>query len=244
MLATSPDRIPLLFSLEAGRSRVLAFAGDTTFRWATAEKPFVEEHQRFWRQVLLWLARKENESDQPVWVRCEPRNFAPGAQVQFEFGARGEDGQPVKDAEFKVSVTGPDSKPVQLATQKLGDRPFARFDQAVEPGTYRVAVSAMKNGQSLGDATTRFLVDARDLEMDNPAADPDLLKELSALTGGRLLSREQLGEFLDDLIKHGPSNLDDVRITRTSLWDNWWFLSAFVLVMSAEWFVRKRRGLV
>ena len=246
VLATSPDRIPLLFSLEAGRSRVLAFAGDTTFRWATAEKPFVEEHQRFWRQVLLWLARKENESDQPVWVRCEPRNFAPGAQVPIEFGARGEDGLPIKDAEFKVSVIGPgpESMPVQLAAQRLGDRPFARFDQAVEPGTYRVAVSALRNGQSFGNATTRFLVDPRDLEMDNPAADPDLLKELSALTGGRMLSREQLSEFLDDLIENGPSNLDDVRITRRALWDNWWFLSAFVAVMSAEWFVRKRRGLV
>jgi len=34
------------------------------------------------------------------------------------------------------------------------------------------------------------------------------------------------------------------RVNRILLWDNWPLLSLFVLVMTLEWFFRKRRGLV
>jgi len=70
------------------------------------------------------------------------------------------------------------------------------------------------------------------------------LQELAQQTGGRVIPAEEFDEFLDQLITTGPPNLSLTQITRLTLWDNWWYLSAFVLAMTAEWFVRKRRGLV
>ena len=51
-------------------------------------------------------------------------------------------------------------------------------------------------------------------------------------------------EYLDDLIENGPPNVTQKRISRVTLWDNWWFLIGFVALLSTEWFVRKKRGLV
>ncbi len=245
VLARTPDNIPLLFSLEVARSRRLAFAADSTFLWAVPiEKPFVDEHQRFWRQVILWLSHKEDQTELPVWIKAEPRALFPGATLTAEFGARGSDGKPLKDVDFKVRMTDPSGKVSDVPTQRSGDQPFVRIDQATEAGTYKLNVIGMRNGNIYGDASTRFLVEARDLELDNPAADPEFLKELATLSGGRVIERNKFSEFLDDLIKHGPENLDDQRITRLTLWDNWGLLLTFVALMSAEWFVRKRKGLV
>jgi uncharacterized membrane protein len=55
-LAETPDGQPLLVASEPGAGRVLAFAGDSTWRWYM--EGFEKEHKRFWRQVILWLAKK------------------------------------------------------------------------------------------------------------------------------------------------------------------------------------------
>ncbi|MBI1313932.1 hypothetical protein GC176_21775 [bacterium] len=246
VLAQSDDGVPLLFALSRGRSRVMAFAGDTTWRWYTHyPDDFRAEHQRFWRQVILWLARKELESEQPVWVQVDPRNFDPGAQVPIELGVRDNDGQPVSDAEVAVRLTKPDGTERDLAALRSGDRWLSDFNETQEPGIYRVTVTATRDGQPVpGEAATRFMIDARDLELDNPAADPALLEDLALTTGGRMIKPEDLATFLQELIDRGVAQREDKRITRLTLWDNWGFLLTFVTAVSVEWFLRKRRGLV
>jgi uncharacterized membrane protein len=243
ILARSEDGIPLLFATESGKSRVLAFAADTTFAWAVNEK--VEEYQRFWRQTILWLARKELDTDQAVWVTVDPRNFASKGTVPLRFGARDEEGNPLSDVEFKVQIVGPENEATEVQARQADDEFFSQFTETDEGGIYRVVVSATRNGQPYGtEATTRFLVDSRDLELDNPAADPALLEEIALRTGGRVLAPEKLAEYLDKLIENGPPNIMQKRVSRVTLWDNWWFLAVFVALLSTEWFVRKKRGLV
>jgi uncharacterized membrane protein len=246
VLARSDDGTPLLFALGRGTSRVMAFAGDTTWRWYTHyPDDFRAEHQRFWRQLIMWLARKELDTEQPVWVQVDPRNFDPGSLVPIELGVRDNDGQPVTDAEVNVRLRQPDGTERDLAALRSGDRWLAEFGETDRPGIYRVAVSATRNGQVVpAEATARFMIDSRDLELDNPAADPTLLEDLALATGGRTVAPEQLDDFLRELIDRDAAQLEDKRVTRLTLWDNWPFLLAFVLSISAEWFVRKRHGLV
>lgn len=243
VLAQSTDGVPLLFALNLGRSRSMAFASHSTWRWWMYD--FREEHQRFWRQMIFWLAQKELDSDQPVWVRVSPRNFHQGAAIPIEFGARDEIGNPLPDVDFSVRVSDPDGKETSIASLSGSESSSGEFKDATKPGIYRVVVSAKQNGQVIaGDATTRFLIDSTDPELDNPAADPAMLQGLAQQTGGRVIPAEEFDEFLEELITAGPPNLSLTQITRVSLWDNWWYLAAFVVTMTAEWIVRKRRGLV
>ncbi|MBS0202645.1 MAG: hypothetical protein JSS49_07065 [Planctomycetes bacterium] len=232
---------PLLFAMPRQRSRIAAFAGDTTYLWWTVGDK-QELHQRFWRQLILWLARKEADSDQPVWVKVAPRSFAPGAKVDLQFGARTADGLPLDEAEFQVEVTNPEGQKTAVTPRKFGTENLAEFAGGAVPGDYWVRVRASHHGKPLDfTAATRFIVDARDLELDYPSADYDFLKELSSITGGQSLKPEEIDDLLDRLKE---SKTIVTRVQSTTLWDNWGLLLVFVSLISLEWFVRKTRGLV
>lgn len=233
---------PLLLSHEVGQARVIAFAGDTTFQWVM--HGHATEHQRFWRQMLLYLSRKELDGDQPVWVVARPRTILANQDVGLEFGARDAKGKPIDDAAFAVEVLRPDGNTAPAAARSDGSTHTATFNSTALPGGYWVKVSATKDGASVGpDGGTRFLVEQRDLELDNLAADPDLMKEIAGITGGRFLKPEEIEAYLTELLENPPTSLR-ARFTATKLWDNWWFLSVFVALMTIEWFLRKRQGLV
>lgn len=244
ILATAADpSVPLLLANETGKARVVAFAGNTTWRWAT--HGFRNVHQRFWRQMIFWLARKEEDQGQSVWVRIDPRNYLPGVPVKLAFGARSPDGIAITDADFEVAVTNPKGERQKLPVLRVGNEFTADFLQNEHAGDYWVSVSARsKNGQPIGDAISRFLVDERDLELDNPAADHALLAELAALTGGSVVTPEQHGAFLERLQKEGLVRREETEVTRRPLWDNWPFLIVFVTLLATEWTIRKLRGLV
>lgn len=239
--AETPDKQPLLMVSEVGQSRVAAMAFDTTYLWCLDGK--TESHQRFWRQLILWLARKDEDKDQPVWVKVDPRNYAPGSVASLLFGARTEDGRPASDAQFQVEVTKPDGKVDKPAPRKLNEEHSAEFTGTTDPGDYWVKVTARQGtGSGQDTAYTRFIVDARDLELDYPSADHDFLKEIASMTGGSSMKPEDLGSLIERLKQTRFSALTRIQII--TLWDNWWLLLAFVSVMSLEWYLRKKRGLV
>jgi len=239
--AETPDKQPLLLVSEVGKARVAAFAGDSTWLWCLDGK--AELHQRFWRQMILWLARKEADTDQPVWVRVDPRNFSPGANASLLFGARTTDGRPLKEAGFEIEVTKPNGQIEKPTPRQTDEDHTAEFKETSEPGDYWVRVTVRPPGESIPQmAYTRFIVDARDLELDYPSADHDFLKELASITGGTSLKPEELGSLIERLKQTKYDALTRIQII--NLWDNWWLLFTFVGLLSLEWFLRKKAGLV
>jgi len=232
---------PLLVAQEYGRGRAMAFAGDTTFLWALAGHD--DASQRFWRQMILWLAHKELQGDSTVWLKMPERRFRPNQPFDLTFGAKNAENVPITDAEFKVQILGPNGLAKPVAAQQAGADHTARFSDVLPPGEYSVAIDATQQGKVLGSARSRFIIYEHDLELHNPAADTAFADELSHTTGGKLIPPEELGSFLRELLKKDLQP-DDKKLTTISLWDNWAFLLIFVALLSAEWFLRKIRGLV
>ena len=242
VLARDPDGNALLVATDIGTGRLIAFAGDSTFFWF--QFGHREVHQRFWQQMIFWLARKEDDTDQPVWVQVEPRTFNAAAEVPVRFGARDDQGKPIDDAQFQVSVLAPGQRKVALRPRRDVDAFSSQFAETGEAGDYWVEVTASRGGQSVGlPARARFLVNVRDLELDAPAADPGLLEQIAQLSGGARFPPEKFGEAVEQLAAE-PAATGVTQASVIDLWDNWYVLGLFVGLVSLEWFVRKRRGLV
>ena len=239
-LATGPNRQQVLLAAQmSGLGRVLAFAGDSTYRWALAG--FEEEHQTFWRQVVLWLAKMEGGGSGTCWVTVENNRLFPGDTAKFQIFLRDEMGDEVRNFPAKATVLKSDNTTESVALVREGGIPTGSFRSTDFSGDYLIQVEAVHEGETK-EATARFLVQGRNLELDNPVTYPKLLSDISSVTGGRSIPSEQLGKLLNDLIKQS-NELVDKRETKQTLFDTWFLLLGFIVLLSAEWSLRKYWGL-
>ncbi|MFM7132006.1 MAG: hypothetical protein ACKO0V_21875, partial [bacterium] len=109
-------------------------------------------------------------------------------------------------------------------------------------GEYRVNVVGKVNGQTIGEDSARFLTSQDDRELEPPTADPDLLAAIANTTGGKVLKPEELLKELKSIDLRQFSEFESQEERR--LWDNWPMLLIFVALISAEWIIRRKSGMV
>jgi hypothetical protein len=246
ILAESDDaaRNPLLVAGQFGDGRVLAFAGDSTWHWQLAG--YGEAHRRFWRQCILWLAKKDEQTEGRVWIRLAGRRVVRGGRVDFQVGAENAQGEPIDTAQFGIFVKMPNGRDEQVTPMKSGSNWSAMFRQTSKPGDYRISVKAVNGAEQIGTAEARFLVQNQDLELDRPAAEPSLMAQLAETTkaaGGAALAPEELPDLLKRLAQKPPEVKQSV-VAKVTYWDTWPFFLIFVGLLGTEWFLRKRWGMV
>jgi hypothetical protein len=164
--------------------------------------------------------------------------------TELTFGARDPQGQPLTDLQFQVEVVNPEGKASSLVPRSLGDSSAAEFSETLLPGDYWARVRALRDGQPFGNiGVTRFHVLQRDPELDDPAADFALLREISHASGGEFLSEDQLRKKLQSWVDQGLPGLSVRRQEQISLWDNWGTLLLLTAILTTEWTLRRRSGL-
>ena len=241
VLADAGSDKPLLVAQNFGDGRVIALAGDSTWRWWM--QGYESAFKRFWRQVVLWLARKDQAQEGSVWIRLAQRRFAPSQRVEFSVGANSPTGDPITDATYKAKIVLPDGarRPLSLVRQDQQMAGSLRDTQTA--GDYAIEVTATQKDQPLGSTRARFLVFQQDLELDNAAADASTMESLAAMTGGQSLAPEQLPELIQRLTDE-TQYLEVQQETKKTFWDTWSFFLTLVGLLGLEWYLRKRWGLV
>jgi uncharacterized membrane protein len=248
VLAETHRGDPLLVAGAYGKGRVLAFAGNTTIRWWQFGRQ--SEHQRFWRQSVLWLASREDLAKHDVWIKLGQRRYNPGSRISFIAGATTPTGEVITDAEFKAEIVSQDGtrRPVSLTTD--GDQFVGDVDAMTEPGDYLVELNVTRGGAAIGTARTTFQVLDRDVELSNPATDYPLMARIANLTkeaGGEAVAPEQLPALMKKL----KERRDELEIDVQAKWqlgdtalDAWTMLILLVGILTVEWLLRKKWGLV
>ena len=246
VLLETPQGAPLLVSGEYGAGRTLAFAGESTYLWPL--HGFGREHNRFWRQVILWLTKQDDRNTDNVWIKLDQRRLNPGTRMAIRAGARTAAGDPLADARLDNTLVYPDGRREPLSLSRDNDE-FRGTLRPTAPGNYAIETTAYEGARIVGSARAEFLVFDRDVELSTAAADPDLMASLATWTrqeGGRAVAPEELPKLLGDLAKRPPEY--EVRQTRWKLagtsGDAWLMLVLMTSALTAEWFLRKRWGLV
>ncbi len=261
VLLESDDEVgrPIMVAANVG-GRVIAFAGDSTWRWNMPRTDpetkeiisYEKEYDQFWRQVVLWLAFWDARNDESVSIELAKRRFPPKSIVKFDVVVNTIAGEVVDDVNFNASLTTPSGERQVINISRLGERYFSELDPELvaDSGLYRIEVEGLKDGIPIGDSQREFIVMDRDKEKANPVANPEQMARLASQTadhGGRALVPHQVSEILDDLIENPPVTKIEIplkwRLGETFA-DAAGFLLAFVALLTMEWLLRKKWGLV
>jgi hypothetical protein len=235
---------PLMMSMETGAGRVLAFGGET-WNWYRADERGLFAHRRFWRQAILWAARKEDKGENEVKLKLDSRRVAVGQKLDMTATARDPKREPIRDVQYETIVTRLDpaegAKPEPVSLFPQGDEAKGFYPAAGVPGQYLVETIGKKNGQLVGKDSARFDVYDDDREFENPAADRNLLRQIAEITAGKSVTPEELSKTLASL---DTTATERVSLTEKRIWDNWYFFLIFATLLSLEWWLRKRKGWV
>lgn len=236
--------VPLLVEQAYGRGRVMAFAGDSTWRWWLHGHE--ESHKRFWRQAVMWLAQKDETLDGNVWITMNQRRFTQQQRVAFQAGARLSTGENLvktgsADTQWEVTLEDAAGKNVPFQLTRGSETMLGSVPRTLPPGDYTVRAAVTHDGQKIGESRCRFTVFHMDLELDSAQANPGLMESLALSSGGVALTPGELPELWRTL----AGSTEKLQIRREILrpmWDRGWLLVLMLALLCAEWTGRKIRN--
>ncbi len=243
----APNPMPLLVSMDVGEGRSIAYGGDTWVWYRSGEEGRLA-HRKFWRQVVFWLAHKENEGENKVKVVLDNRRIAVGETIDLTATAHDAKGATIPNVRFEAKIERDKADPpviVPLEVYNKGEEGkglIQAIEKIGEPGNYTVTVTAKRDNEEIGHDSARFLVYQDDRELENPSADLKLAREIARITEGESVAHEGLSTYLKGLDRSGYT--DYVTTREHLVWDNWPFLLIFTAVLTLEWWLRKRNGWV
>ncbi|MFM7205779.1 MAG: hypothetical protein ACKO4T_03805 [Planctomycetaceae bacterium] len=241
-LASTADGVPLLVAREYGEGRVLAFAADSTWRWVMQGAG--EQHRRFWRQLVLWLARRDGLEDDSLWLRLSQRRISPGTPLPFDAGLTRPDGSGDPGVTMEATLLGPDGQPRPVRVGRQGETFTGVLADCAEPGDWLLTVRATKPGEAAPrERAARFTVFRQDLELANPVANPLLMRQLAEATSGGVRLPEEVPAIFDEIAAR-PPEFESREQWSASPWDTWPMFLILAACLCSEWFLRKRWGLV
>jgi uncharacterized membrane protein len=229
---------PLIAAQRYGQGRSMVFAGEASWRWRMMRPATDTSYETIWRQLARWITAG---AQGPVTIAAMSPPVA-GATDRVSVIVRDEDFRPIANAEVGIQITAPNGDkrlmPAALSNPQEGRYAVAaRFDQS---GVYRVEAIASRGNARIGTAARPVLVGGVDLEMTQPRLNEAVLQRLSSETGGHYLRAAQADE-LPALLR--ASRADAGTPEQRDLWHNGWSLLALIVLLGAEWVLRRRAGL-
>jgi uncharacterized membrane protein len=229
---------PLVAVQRYGEGRSMVFTGEASWRWRMQMPSDDRTYELFWRQAVRWISAAAPD---PVSVAPMPA-IVPGSTAALTIEVRDEAFAPLADAEVRLRVTPPGGRTEEIAAAVADPRSGRytgelRFD---EPGIYRVTAIANRAGRALGRAVRSILVGGADLEMADPRLNEEVLRRIALASGGSYLPAQEAAKLPSLLAavaaEPGPPRLEE-------LWHNVWIFAGMMLLLAAEWTLRRRWGL-
>jgi hypothetical protein len=250
-LVAQENQTPLMVAARAGKGRVVYVAGYPLWRWGFGSRvnpPLRTALATFLSGVVRYLAERDTSpfrlsTDKPAYFRGEP--------VRLTLHAVGPDGRPWSKLSAVVAVrpawdTGPakgqspvfETVPV-LPMTETGDGVYQAVCEALEHGAYNATASVSRGDSLLGRASLSFAVAEQSIELARTGMDGGLLRAIAGASGGWFYPSESL--------PHEGVEIALGSYQRRFVFDPRRAVLAYVVVAllaGAEWFLRRRKGLL
>ncbi len=232
--------LPLLTTQTFGRGRTAILATSGTWRWQMSSALGDPSHDLFWKQLLRWLSAT---SPGPVAASTPTATLEDQGRLQLTAIVRDKQYNAAPDAHVTAHILGPEGTSAQVDLVPVPNMPgaFAAEWTAEKPGAYLAEVSADRQKEELGRDTVAFERTDGIAENFHTGQNKDLLRKLSAETGGRFWTAGELSRLPTE-ISYSEAGIS-VRDTK-ELWNMPIVFLTLLALAAAQWLLRRRWGVV
>jgi len=238
-----PRNNPLIVSRSFGSKRSLAVIGKDIWKWKlqTATKN-ITLFNNFIFSSARWLNAPDDQKK--VRIKTSKKIYSSGEVIEFSAQVYDESFNPVNDAEVKLQINTRDFKE-GLSLTSVGGGLYEGSFSSIKNGDYTFNGSATVNGKSLGEDKGAFNVGDVETELIDSRMNYEFLNSLATQTNGKYFNSDQYEELLNYLNKMNASASKEKLITsEIRLWSDEWLLIIVIFLFAAEWFIRKRTGML
>jgi hypothetical protein len=239
-LQGTDGKLPVFLYHFVGKGKAMFNAVDDTWRWRlrVGDRYF----GRFWIQTIRFLARSKLLGQKQAEITTDRRRYQRGQPVQIQVRFPNQ-GLAPNQGELLVQVERRGQGPRKLA---LKPSPGAQnvFEGALpqtQEGDYEIRLLPPPVLEG-GIPTSSFRVEPPASEFESVSMNEPELVRAASLSKGRFYTPIATASLLNDLPKPQKVPLDtDPPIP---IWNNWLVLVVFLLLLTAEWVLRKRKQML
>ena len=240
-LPTFSDNHPLIFARHVGSEKSLAILGQGLFRWDLLMWGTGGSNvalKGFMGNTVRWLVTREE--DKPVRISTNKTIYRSGEEILLTAQVNDETYKPQSDAFVTAKLRSPSGES-NLQLIDAGAGRYKKTFRVFESGEYHVEVEAVLQERSLGRDTIEFSVSSFNPEFLDTRASPELMENLARITGGQFGTPDSLSSIIQamNFPQQTVHSLNEIE-----LYNFPWTLIVIALLLSAEWFIRKRKGMV
>jgi len=242
LLTRATDNQPILAVQNYGEGRVAAFTSGGSWYWRVSVPSTVEFFEKFWRQLVRWLAVGAKEQ---LTVETDSDVYVPGKPVTIRATVLAKDLQPVDDASLIATITDPLGNHQDVPMDWILSEEGVYQAQYVAPDEGDYSISVRVDGwKDQKPVETGFRVSNSTLEDADTAMKEDALKEMATIAHGRYFDYADANQLPDQIAKSvNAAKFQGIQPEDREIWDvPVLFVVAFGL-MVAEWIIRRRGGL-
>lgn len=234
---------PLIVSRSLGNQRVFSILAGDIWRWQlqTAERN-PEFFDNFINDIVKWLSVSAQQKQ--FRITTDRKTYSPGDDVEFTAELYDNTFNPIDTSNIALRIIY-NTKTVDLTFTPAGNGIYTSRFVPSETGDYNFVGISGLNGSTLKSERGRFSVGEIQIEKLDTRMRVEFLKLLSASTNGSYYTADNYDGLKEKLEKlNRTSSKELISKSEYQLWANQWILIAIICFFAAEWFIRKRAGMI
>ena len=236
---------PFIITRNVNNKKSLAVLGYGLWRWdmlsdaGSGADPLLEH---FVGNAVRWLTTLEDS--RKIRVQASKHSYTTQEAVEFSAQVYDDTYQPLDDAQIEVRAQN-GSETNSILLNALGSGQYQGAFESLRESEYKYTATVMEHGATIGTDQGTFSVGGQNAEFLETRKNKSLLEQIAAQTGGRYYDSGQVDRLAQDMTTMQNFKPRDVSASaEIEVWNSRWMLVLAVLLFAAEWFLRKRSGML
>ncbi|MCX7008334.1 MAG: VWA domain-containing protein, partial [Kiritimatiellaeota bacterium] len=240
------QKLPALVLRQFGAGKVLYLGLDEAWRWRfnVADK----YHEPFWHQVANAIMEPPYAVlDKQAALDAGATNYREGDSAQIRARLRDVLGRAITEGHPQALLyrDGQKLAAIPLAADEKNSGTFRGKTPPLTPGRYEIRLDPQGLISTQVELSEDIFVQGRGgdatREMGDLNCNEELLQQMARASNGAYVREENAAQLLEKL---EPLSKGRIEESETVLWQSWWWFGAIVILLTVEWLLRKRAGLI